>query len=145
MDKSVLGQETKEFVWEIEKGKIGDFADAIADDNPAYYDEDHHVENSALRGIVAPLTFGTRLNFIRGAERIDLKLDWHKVLHGEQQFEYFKPVRPGDKLYCKTKIVDIYEKSGRSGTMTFAVAETTCRDKNGEIVLIARGTTIERS
>jgi len=144
MDKSALGKETKEFVWEIEEGKIYEFAMAIGDNNPIYRDEDY-AEKAALRGIIAPPTFGTRLNFVPGVEKIDLKLNFHKVLHGEQQFEYFKPVRPGDKLYCKSKVVDIYEKSGRSGTMTFAVVETTCRDVNGEKVLVARGTTIESS
>jgi acyl-coenzyme A thioesterase PaaI-like protein len=73
-------------------------------------------------------------------------LDMRRVLHGEQEFEYVRPLRVGDVLTAESYVKDRYEKEGkRGGTMTFIISETVFRDQQGEIVAYSRGTTIQTS
>ena len=62
----------------------------------------------------------------------------------EQEFEIFRPVQPGQTYLCRPRVVDIYEKTGRSGPMAFVVRETTITDSTNEIVATMRGVTIVR-
>src|SRR5919201_5669647 len=100
---------------------------------------------------VAPPTFPQTLSFWRtwqdrpraggGGGR-----DMRRVLHGEQEFEYVRPLRAGDVLTATSKIVDEYEKEGkRGGTMRFVVSETQFRDQKGEIIAYSHGTSIVTS
>ena len=75
-----------------------------------------------------------------------LDLDPRRVLHGEQEYEYVRPLRLGDRLICQTRIADDYEKAGkRGGRMRFIVLETEMRDeKTGDLVVRAWATSISR-
>ena len=71
-------------------------------------------------------------------------MDLRRVLHGEQEYEYVRPLRAGDVLTSQTQLKEEYEKEGkRGGTMRFVVSETVFRDQAGEIVAYSRSTTIE--
>ena len=50
------------------------------------------------------------------------------VLHGEQEFEYHRPVEVGDVLVGEGKIKDLYEKETDSAHMTFVVMQTQWKD-----------------
>lgn len=55
--------------------------------------------------------------------------------------EYFDVwIRPGDVITARSKVVDIYEREGRSGRTRFTVTETTWHNQRGELVRIYRGT-----
>ena len=56
------------------------------------------------------------------------------------EWEFFEPVRPGDKITAKSKLVDLYEKQGRRGKLLFAISETTHINQKGQVVGIKRGT-----
>jgi len=75
----------------------------------------------------------------------DLKADIGKLLHGEQEYEYFRPIRPGDKLTCKLKIKDIYTKEGKAGPMDMVVTETDYVNDKGELAARARAVLVIRS
>jgi len=45
-----------------------------------------------------------------------------RVLHAEQQFDYFSPIRCGDSLQVQRTVTDIYDK--RNGEMEFVVIES---------------------
>ena len=74
----------------------------------------------------------------------DLGTDVSRLLHGEQEFELRRPLKPGDTLLCRSRILDIYEKTGRSGPMGFVVRETVATDRTGEIVGAMRHITVVR-
>src|SRR5216683_875039 len=68
----------------------------------------------------------------------DLGVDIGRILHGEQEFEHFKPILPGRTYLCRGRITDIYEKTGKSGPMAFVVRETTITDGDNDIVCVTR-------
>jgi hypothetical protein len=45
---------------------------------------------------------------------------------------------------CRSKVVDVYEKTGRSGPMGFVVRETAVIDRANEIVATIRQVTVVR-
>ena len=64
--------------------------------------------------------------------------------HGEQEFEIHRQLVPGETYLCRTRVVDVYEKTGRSGPMAFVVRETAVTDRAGEIVVSMRQVTVVR-
>ena len=67
------------------------------------------------------------------------------ILHGEQEFEYRRPIQVGDVLVGEGKILDIYEKESKGAVMTFIVVETAWRDEaSGEAVVTERFNLIAR-
>jgi acyl dehydratase len=44
------------------------------------------------------------------------------------------PIRPGDVLTVSTSVHDVYEKTGRSGPMTFVVVRSTLTNQEGALV-----------
>ncbi len=67
------------------------------------------------------------------------------ILHGEEAFEYARPVVVGEKLHHRGVVKDIYTKSTGDRTMTFMVIENTFTDDNGDEVLTATMNLIHRS
>ena len=73
-----------------------------------------------------------------------MKLDYRRLLHGEQEFEYVRPIRAGDVLTFRSRTKDVFEKAGkRGGTMLFIVGETEFTNQRGEVVAYMRNTAIE--
>lgn len=66
------------------------------------------------------------------------------MLHGEQEFIYHRPIRPGDKLHCQLKVSDVYERQGKKELMEFLVLDTEIKVPSGELVVISRTNIIYR-
>jgi acyl dehydratase len=145
INKALVGKEFPPFVVTVERGRIKDFARAIGDDNPFYLD-DRVGQASEWGDVIAPPTFMTtfRAEGETGALLRELGTDISRVLHGEQEFEMFRPIRPGETFVCRSRITDIYEKTGRSGPMAFVARETAVTDRAGEIVAVIRHITVIR-
>ena len=147
LDKSNIGLEGDiDQVFEVEKGAIRKFVDAIGDTNPIYRDEEA-AKAAGYDAIPAPPTFpiSFTFNITSGGLRGKVKLDMTRVLHGEQHFFYKRPLVVGDKLKAKQKIVDITTKEGKSGGMDFLTMDTVFYDlKTGEEVCNLRGVTVVR-
>jgi acyl dehydratase len=145
LNTSVIGKEYAPYVVTVERGKIKEFARAIGDLNPAYLD-DRVGQASEWGDIIAPPTFATTFRDETAAEALlrDLGTDISRVLHGEQEFEIVRPIQPGQTYVCRTRILDIYEKSGKSGPMAFVVRETAITDRHNEIVGTMRHITVVR-
>jgi acyl dehydratase len=65
-------------------------------------------------------------------------------LNAGNEFEWLTPVQAGEVLERKTKLADVFEREGKSGKMVFFVLETTYRRPGGQVVAMARATTIRR-
>lgn len=131
----------------IEAGKVEEFARAIKEDNPAFRDDSAAAEQG-FESIPAPLTFTRVSTFPRyravEGRGIDIGFREEYAIHGEQEYEYERPLQVGDVLTGETTLVDVYQREGgRGGTMTFAVLETEYRDQADELVVTERATAIE--
>lgn len=144
VDKSFIGRTGSPVTMHVERGKIREFAQAIKDDDPMYFDEAHAQREAG--GIMPPVTFLQTVQHWdhEGGSRPRVPFDLKRVLHGEQEYEFLKPIRVGDVLTAVSTIVDVYEKPGkRGGSMNFAVTETEYKNAKGEVVAKARHITIE--
>jgi acyl dehydratase len=137
IDRSLIGVWGPTSTMKIELGKIREFARAVKDANPAYREE----------APVAPPTFlMTIAHWVGdlGATRSAVKLDYRRLLHGEQDFEYVRPIRAGDTLTFRSRTKEVFEKEGkRGGTMLFVIGETEFTNQRGEVVAYMRNTAIE--
>jgi len=97
INKGIIGKESPPFVITVERGRIKEFARAIGDDN-ALFQDDRVGQASEWGDIIAPPTFLT--TFRDGADSAtflrELGTDISRVLHGEQEFEIHRPIRPGE-------------------------------------------------
>lgn len=143
VDKSAIGRTTKTSTMEVEKGHIRRFAQAIGDDNPLYHDEEY-VQKSGYGGIIAPPTFPTVFGFEGERVMEGLDINYARLLHGEQEYEYFRPIMAGDTISFNTAIVDITEKEGKSGMMDIITTEMTGYNQNDEKVFVGRSTAVIR-
>jgi acyl dehydratase len=143
IDKSIIGKTGKPFTMPIEWSKVREFARAIRDPNPVYYDPE--LAQKECGGIPVPPTFLQVAAFWMGAESTPTaNFDLRRILHGEQDFEFLKPVFVGDMLTGTSRIADVYEKEGgRGGKMTFMITEIEYKNQKGETVAFARGTLVE--
>lgn len=135
------GKAGTSFLVEIERGKIREFADATKSRNPAYWQDDRPV---------APPTFLTTQMFWErwageGANPWHfVEMDQQRGMHGEQEYVFHgPPPRAGTRLNARSRIGEIYEKTGRNGILTFAVMITEFRDESGRLVAEARLTGVE--
>jgi hydroxyacyl-ACP dehydratase HTD2-like protein with hotdog domain len=140
MNESVKGASLGKMTFPVERGKVREFATAILDDNPLYLEEEMPP---------APPTFTMTSQFWPATSDEpppDLGINFARVVHGEQDFEYLEPIRAGDVLTGEITVADVYTKEGkRGGTLTFVVLETRFTNQLGKEAVVARATIIETS
>jgi len=140
-DRSVLGVESAPIRYDVEKGAICKFVEAIGDDDPIYRDE-QAAQAAGFKTIVAPPTF---LCTFRAQELPDLKITFGRVrLNGGNAYEYYKPVCAGDTITVTAKYADVTERTGRTGSMVFVFTDLTFTNQQGEVVATGRNTGIMR-
>jgi acyl dehydratase len=128
---------------EVTRGDIRRFATAIGDDNPVCHDVEA-AKAAGHRDLVAPPTFLITAATAGGGGGIihepGLGLDYAMVVHGEQRFEFNRPVYAGDVLVTVTSIADI-RAAGRNELMTLVSVVTTT---SGEPVATVTNTIVSR-
>lgn len=142
LDKSLIGRESEPVVQDVEKSAIRRFAEALGDPNPVYVDEGA-AKSAGFPGIVAPPTFAVTL-VVNDRFRHSLDLGTRNVLHGEQVIETVRPLVAGERITVKSRVADVQERTGPSGTMDFLVIEDEGRDERGELAFRTRETLILR-
>ena len=139
MRQEAIGLEGPPATLEVEKGAILRFAEAIGDPNPLYTDE-AAARQTRYGGLVAPPTF---LRSLRGASvELPFDLSFGRRLDAGSDWEYFQPVRPGDRITAVARIADLTERSGRLGVMVFMTTVTTYRNQFDQLVATQTNTLI---
>ena len=69
-----------------------------------------------------------------------LALDFRRVVHGSQAYEYLRPLVVGETLTVDARIASIRQK----GDNGFLMVEMTMRGGDGAVAAIARSTMVER-
>ena len=136
-----VGRQSEPLVLEVERGHIRRFAEAVGDPNPIYVDEAAARATGHPR-IPAPPTFAAalRANDPRGG----IDIDWRKLLHGEQEFDFARPLYAGDKLTVVGRIAEAAVKQTKAGVMDVMVLETIATDESGARVFTGRSTVLVR-
>jgi acyl dehydratase len=136
-----VGRQSEPVVYDVERGHIRRFAEAVGDSSPIYVDE------AAARAaghprIPAPPTFAAslRANDPRGG----IDIDWRKLLHGEQELAFNRALYAGDRLTVVGRIADAGVKQTKAGVMDVMVLETIATDGDGARVFTARSTVLVR-
>ncbi len=141
------GMELPGYSFVVERGKIREFVQAIGDPNPVYREKEAAVKEG-YRDVIAPPTFGICIDMWGGPgfEELckGLELNPLMVLHGEQEYEYFQEINPGDEITARPKLARVFQKEGRSGKMNIIILETTYFNQRNEKVLLGRATIVER-
>jgi acyl dehydratase len=126
--------------YDVERGAIRRFAEAIGDPNPLFNDEQE--ARHVFGGMVAPPTFCRTMG--SPVPNVTLKNmgENFRGLDGGSDWEYFQPIRPGDRITVQSKLVDLRESEGRLGPMIFTTIETTYTNQFGELCVTQRSTGI---
>lgn len=95
---------------------------------------------------VAPPTFMKAIEGENHSSRRILEalgVDLKHVLHAQQQFDYFAPIRAGDCVQVQRSVVDLYEKKG--GALEFIVIESVMHNQVGAQVGKSRQVVLVRN
>ncbi len=139
IDRNAIGTKSEMIEFEVEKGAIRAFARALGDENPIHLDE-AYAKKQGYASLVAPPTFPATFRMPKPGIQVELS----RTLHGEQEFLYERPIVAGDKLRCVSQLVDIFDRPGKTGPMTFFILETRGEDVEGNLVFISKTTVIYR-
>lgn len=149
IDRKHIGEVSEPRVIDVEKGQLRFFAKATNETNPIYFDETA-ARAAGHPAIPAPPTFLFSLALGAPAKIGDvldpdrgLGVDMRRILHGEQRFEYFRPIYAGDRVTLITTTSDIYEKKG--GALEFVAQDTEARNDAGELLATMRVVTVVRN
>jgi acyl dehydratase len=142
-----LAEKVIEFDLPIDRDKVQEFAIAVGEDNPIFFDLEA-AKRAGLPDLVAPPTFTVTQIFAVSREdrerRLGADLDYGRVLHGEQEFQYNRLPFAGEVLKGSMRISKDFTKEGkRGGEMRFVTYESKYTDAEGEEVLTAYYTLIE--
>ena len=112
--------------------RIASFCAAVGETNPLYVDE-AAAARGPYGGIIAPPAFVAGFRY--GDEVFErIPVFRRGGLMAGIDFELEQPLRPGDSIRLSSVVKEIYEKTGRTGTMVFAVVRSTLTNQNGEVV-----------
>lgn len=136
---------------ELGRASIRYFAAALGDDNPLYRD-DAFARHTRYGGVVAPPTLVCETNQVYDLPPDDdgyaghtwaLPLPNCRMLRGGNEYEFFRPVRPSDRISATCRIADIYERqTARGGLLLFVISEVHYHNQAGELLATNRETLI---
>jgi acyl dehydratase len=127
IDRSLIGAEFDSSTSDpVTAEEIRQYASAIGDRHPAWTGDDP----------IAPPTFCVKF---RGNRFFHPALPPKAFLRGfdaGKDIEFGVPIRAGDVIHTSNVLHDVYEKTGRSGSMIFIVSRQTMTNQRGEIVAV---------
>lgn len=138
MFKDQIGKRSKKVKNIVERGAVKKFAESIGDLHPIYVDEETG-NRSRYKNNIAPPTFPRVFDYgvIEG-----LNLPKKGLIHGEQNYHYYRPLLVGEEIYCYAQVKDYFEKKGNFGEMGFLVLENNGEDVDGNPIFNSTSTVI---
>ena len=144
----LIGKTADVVIFEVEKGAIKKFADAVGDRNPLYWDEEYAGSSRYGSLIAPPGFFGWPIRWTRASPNYTelcqevgdaaAQAGYGRLLDGAIEYEFFRPVRAGDTLAAMERIANIVEREGKAGKMVFVVREVTYTNQKGGLAAKAR-------
>ena len=108
------------------------FCESIGETNPLFTDE-AAASAGPYGGLIAPPSFA--VTFRNGRHFFSHVPRFGKTgFDAGKDVEFVAPIRPGDQIRLASHVKEIYEKTGRSGSMVFVIIRCTLRNQNDEVV-----------
>lgn len=145
IDPRFIGHAQPATTWEVEKGRLRAFAKATGETRPEYLDT-AAARDAGHAALPAPPTIVFGADLDSGSTQAlltTLGVDIANVLHGEQSFNYLRPIHAGDLLRLESRVTDIVAKKG--GAMEFITKVTTVTNQRDERVLEMRSVIVVRN
>lgn len=128
--ESLLNVEFGPEVYEIEKGMVRKFAEAIDDPDPRWQE-------------MAPPTFPAALVPTGLIHRLfTAKCPLNRILNGASELEYYQPIKVGDVIYVTAKLEKLRKMEGKEGRTLFMITEVSYKNQGGEVVARGKNTYI---
>jgi hypothetical protein len=129
--KSLLNVPFGPEVYEIEKGMVRKFVEAIEDPNPRWRE-------------IAPPTFTAALVPVELVNRIlNARTPLKRILNGASELEYLAPIKVEDVISVTGTLTRLRQVQGQEGTSLFMITEVTFTNQRGEVVVKGRNTYIK--
>ena len=128
--------------YEVGKEKIAEYARAVGEDNPVYFDREQ-ARAAGFRDIPAPPMFAVVYamgSVGPGLFDPDVGIDFAMMVHGGQEFAWGEPVCSGDTISTATTVKDIFDRDGKG----FYVFESVSTNQLGQEVVRGTWTNIVR-
>jgi acyl dehydratase len=142
VNQSAIGKRFPPFEYEVGKEKIAEYARAVGEDNPVYFDREE-AKQAGFRDIPAPPMFAVVYSagaVAPGMLDPDVGINLAMMVHGAQEFVWAEPVCSGDVITTEASVKDISEKRG----LGFYVFESVSRNQDGQEVVRGTWTNIVR-
>jgi len=130
------------FEYEVGKEKIREYAHAVGEQDPIYFDR-ARAKAAGFRDIPAPPMFAVVYSAGSVGPAVldpEVGINLAMMVHGSQEFVWGEPVCAGDAITTETTVKDIREKGG----MGFYEFESVSRNQNGQEVVRGTWTNIVR-
>ena len=129
-----------------------DVADAIEDGNPLYRDADY-AARSRFAGILCPplatwKDIAPPIGYFGAGQEshFQVPLPFNSYgLNGGSDWQFLRPAYSGLWVTRQFKVLDIFEKQGRSGLLVFVVRQETQTNQLGQVLSLAKRVSIHRS
>ncbi len=149
-------REYPSYTMAVGRTDIQKYAHAIGETDSVYFDSEA-ARAAGYADVVAPPFFPYVIRMhaahVVGRDRLEPDgsasadvppLPTTRAMAGEITIDLGEPVVAGDEVTVTKRIVDMYEKEGRSGTLVFVTQEFTFTNQRGELVARERFTRIYR-
>jgi acyl dehydratase len=142
VNEEAVGKRFPPFEYEVGREKIAEYARAVGEDNPVYFDR-ATAKEAGFRDVPAPPMFAVVYSSGAVGPAIfdpDVGINFAMMVHGRQEFVWGEPVCAGDVITTEAIVKDISEKGG----MGFYVFESVSRNQDGHEVVRGTWTNIVR-
>lgn len=92
--------------YRVSRAKIAEFATALGDQNPAYFDEDSPIAPPTFAAVIAAQAWGSMF------DDPDLGLALRRTMHADQRFDIIRPLREGDDVVATLTIERVRSRGG---------------------------------
>jgi len=126
----------------VGREKVREFASAVFATAPLHHDVDAAVA-AGYPDVVAPPTFPIVIQEKTLQQLLShpgAGIDFSRVVHGDQKFEYERPLVAGDEVIARLRVTKIQSLGGH----TMVTSDSTISTTDGELVVVATSTLVIR-
>jgi acyl dehydratase len=142
VNTAAVGKRYPPHEYDVGKEKIREYAHAVGEDNPVYFDR-NEARAAGFRDIPAPPMFAVVYSAGSVGPAVldpEVGINFAMMVHGSQEFLWGDTVYAGDTITTETALKDVSERGG----MGFYVFESVSRNQHGGEVVRGTWTNIVR-